>query len=218
MTAARPILRVGLTGGIACGKTTVAGFLVELGAFVVDADRIAHELIAPDGEAYAEVVARFGEAILDARGIVDRAALGKIVFRDAVARSTLNEIVHPKVAAETDRRIANYAIDGHSPVAVIDAALLVETGMYRRFPRLVVVRCSPEAQLQRLLARGLDSGEAIARIDAQAPLAEKLAVADYVIDTEATLRETRAQTESVYASLLGDFEREFGKPGERAPD
>jgi dephospho-CoA kinase len=216
MSAPRPILRVGLTGGIACGKTTVAGFLVELGAFVIDADGIAHELISPDGEAHAEVVARFGGAILDARGRIDRAALGKIVFHDPQARLALNGIVHPKVMAETNRRIEHYVLYGSAPIAVIDAALLVETGMYRKLQRLVVVRCSQEAQIQRLLARGLDSREALARIDAQAPPDEKVAAADYVIDAETTLKETRAQTDSVYASLLADFEKEYGAPGERA--
>jgi dephospho-CoA kinase len=217
MSPGRPILKTGLTGGIASGKTTVAGFLSELGAFVIDADAIAHDAISPGGEAFDEVVERFGPGILDPQGRIQRTALGQIVFRDAEARRSLNEIVHPRVIAETDRRIGRYLLTGHAPVSVVDAALLVEAGMFRTFERLIVVRCSPDVQLRRLLARGLDPKEALLRIDAQAPLEDKLAVADYVVDTETTLHETRKQTEAVYAALLSDFEKKYGEPGERRP-
>ncbi len=211
----RAILRAGLTGGIASGKTTVAGFFAELGAYVLDADRIAHDLIRRDGEAFVEVVARFGDSILDEAGEIRRPALGRIVFSDPAALADLNAILHPRILPEAERRIAHYLGGGHATVAVLDAALLVEAGIHRKLDRLVVVRCSRDAQVRRLLARGMSSAEAEARIDAQAPLEEKIAVADYVIDTETTLRETRSQTERTYARLVGDFEEKFGPPGSR---
>lgn len=211
----RSILRAGLTGGIASGKTTVAGFFAELGAFVLDADRIAHDLIRRDGEAYVEVVARFGESILDEAREIRRPALGRIVFSDPSALADLNAILHPRILAESERRIAHYSGSGHATVAILDAALLVEAGIHRKLDRLVVVRCSRDAQVRRLLARGMSAAAAAARIDAQAPLEEKVAAADYVIDTETTLRETRSQTERTYARLVGDFEEKFGPPGSR---
>jgi dephospho-CoA kinase len=206
----RPILRVGLTGGIASGKTTVSRILTELGAFVLDADAFARTAMEPGGGAYDRVVKRFGTTILDEDGRIVRPRLAQIVFHDDEARKSLNAIVHPVVLAEADRRIAEYAPRGVAPVTVFDAALLVESGLYRRFHRVVVVRCTRETQIRRLLARdGVSTTEAEARIDSQAPLEDKLAIADYVVDTEGTLRETRKQTEGVYASLLSDFEREF---------
>jgi dephospho-CoA kinase len=203
MTPPRPILRVGLTGGIASGKTTVSGFLTDLGAHVIDADRIVHDLLGSPGETRDEILARFGDAVRAADGSIDRKALGALVFRDAEARRALNAIVHPRVRAETERRIERLAREGGARVAVLDAALLVETGLHRSLDSLIVVRCSPVTQRKRLLARGLSELEADARIAAQAPLEDKLAVADHVIDTETSLDETRAQTAAVYASLRG---------------
>ena len=211
MAGSRPILRVGLTGGIASGKTTAAQILAELGAFVIDADRLAHAVMEPGASAYARVVDRFGPGILDDSGWIVRARLVELVFHDDEARLALNEIVHPEVMAAAARRIADYAPDGRAPIALFEAALLVETGHYRDFHRLIVVRCSRETQIRRLLARdGLSTDEAEARIDSQTALENKLAVADYVIDTEGTLRELQKVVAGVYASLLGDFEREFG--------
>lgn len=208
----RAILRVGLTGGVASGKTTVGRILAEHGALLLDADLLAHSAMAPGGALHDAVVARFGRQILDGRGDIDRARLGALVFGDALARAALNAIVHPEVRAEVERRIADYT--GHSPIAVFDAALLVETGAHRDFHKLVVVRCRVETQLRRLTARGaLATGEARTRIAAQAPLEHKLALADYVVDTEGTLRETRVQVDALYASLLHDFEERFGPPG-----
>jgi len=205
----RPILRAGLTGGIASGKTTVAGFLSELGAFTLDADRIVHEMLAPGGEAVDEVVKRFGLGFLDSSGGIDRRALGARVFADETLRRALNDIVHPGVRLEIDRRIEEHRTARDAgPIVVVEAALLVETGRHREFDRLVVVRCARETQIARLAQRGgLTRSEAEARIDAQAPLADKLAVADYVIDTETSPSRTRRRTETVYRALLRDFER-----------
>jgi dephospho-CoA kinase len=207
----RPILRAGLTGGIGSGKTTVAGFLEELGACRIDADRIAHALIEPGGAAYAPVVERFGREILDREGRIRRYVLAGIVFRDPEARAALNALTHPLVIAEIDRLSRSCAEAGKSPLVVVDAALLVESGVYRSLDKLIVLRCSRETQLRRLLARGdLAPEDALARINSQAPLDAKLAFADYVIDTETTLEETRRETERVHAALLADHARMFG--------
>jgi len=209
----RPVFSVGLTGGIASGKSTVAGFLAELGAYLVDADRIAHGLLAPGGHAVDAVVDRFGTDVLAAAGGIDREALGRLVFAAPDARHALEAIVHPAVREEMTRLVEAYRqTEEGPPVAVIDAALLVETGRHRTLDRLIVLRCGRAVQLDRLEKRGLTREEAEARLEAQAPLAEKLAVADYVIDTETDLDETRAQTGRVWERLLADFETRYGEP------
>jgi dephospho-CoA kinase len=214
MNESGPILRVGLTGGIASGKTTVADLLAGLGVFVLDADAVAHSVMEPGAPAYDPVVERFGKSILDEDGRIVRRLLAQMVFHDREARLALNAIVHPEVMAEANRRIGEYAPHARTRISVFDAALLVESGLYKQFHRLIVASCSRDTQIRRLLVRdGLSPSEAEARIDSQAPLTEKLAVADYVVDTEGTLRETRKQTEGVYSALLNDFKREFGAPG-----
>jgi dephospho-CoA kinase len=216
VSATRPILRVGLTGGIASGKTTVAGFLAELGAFVVDADAVAHEVADAGGTAHAALRERFGDDAFDAAGRLRRAELAARVFADPDAMAALNAIVHPRVLAEVERRIERQRAAGHAPVAVVEAALLVETGAHARFDRLVVARCGRETQLWRLVARsGLSPDQALARIATQLPLEAKLAQAHYVIDTDTTLRETRLATAAVWTALLADFERLYGPPGTR---
>jgi dephospho-CoA kinase len=166
--------RVGLTGGLAAGKSTVASFFRELGAFHVDADLIAHALLAPGGAAVREVVARFGESIVGADGAVDRKALAAVVFADPRALADLNAIVHPKVRAEIARRIADEESNAAaSPVALVDAALLVESGIHRDLDALIVVACTEATQVARAVARGgLTEAEARARVAAQAPLRE----------------------------------------------
>ncbi|HEX6849901.1 MAG TPA: dephospho-CoA kinase [Candidatus Polarisedimenticolaceae bacterium] len=205
--ATRPVLRVGLTGGIASGKTTVASLLAERGAFVLDADRIGHDLIAPGGAAHAGVVARFGPAIVEPDGSISRPRLAAIVFADDEARRALDALVHPHILPEVERLLAAYLETGRALVAVVDAALLVEAGMTRAFHRLVVVRCVRETQIRRLMTRnGLTQQEAERRIDVQAPLKTKLAAADYVIDTDGTMRQTREQVDRLWRDLLGDYE------------
>ena len=200
--AAPRLLRVGLTGGIASGKSTVAKLLGDLGAVVLDADRVAHDVMAPGKAAFDRVAARFGPAILAPDGTIDRRALGAIVFRDAAARLDLEAIVHPAVIEEIERRIGALEAGGLARVAVIDAALLVESGYHRRVDRVIVLRCARGAQIERLLARGLSRDAAEARLAAQLPLEEKLAVAHYVIDTDIPLAETRTQVEATWAALL----------------
>ena len=210
MTEIPPILRVGLTGGVASGKSTVATMLSEFGAFVVDADRLVHEITSPGRADFDRVVSRFGPGILDEDGKIDRDRLGQIVFADAEARKALEQILHPGVRAEAAKRFEDAARHCGIRIGVFDAALLVETGAYRDFHRLIVVRCSRETQITRLRERNdLSPGQAETRLAAQAPLERKLAVADYVIDTEGPLDETRDQTAEVYSQLQRDFGQEF---------
>jgi dephospho-CoA kinase len=210
VTEVSPILRVGLTGGVASGKSTVAAMLSAHGALVVDADRLVHEITSPGRADFNRVVSHFGPAILDEDGKIDRARLGEIVFADTDARKALERILHPAVRAEAARRFEDGARELGIRIGVFDAALLVETGAHRDFHRLIVVRCSRETQIARLRERnGLSPDQAESRIAAQAPLERKLAVADYVIDTEGSLVETREQTARVYAQLQCDFDRQF---------
>ena len=204
MTDGPAILRVGLTGGIASGKSTVASFFRDLGAFILDADAIAHAIIEPGGTAHDEVVARFGPAIRDAFGRIDRTVLGPLAFGDPLARHDLEAIVHPRVRDEIGRRIGERREWGTAPIAIVDAALLVETGAWRDYDRLVVVRCSPDVQRQRLGERGITGTEAERRLDAQAFLDAKLAVADYVVDTETSLARTEDLTAGVWRRLVDD--------------
>jgi dephospho-CoA kinase len=199
-----PVLRVGLTGGLASGKSTVASILRDLGAYVIDADRIAHAIIAPGGAAHHPVVARFGAGILAEDGSIDRKKLAGIVFADPAAVRDLNAIVHPAVRDEIERRLTAHAgSPSPAPVAVVDAALLVESGIHESLDALVVVSCPVAVQLARALARGgLTEAEARARIAAQAPLSAKLAAADYVIDTSGTMDDTRRHTRVVWGSLV----------------
>jgi dephospho-CoA kinase len=203
------ILKAGLTGGIACGKSTVAGFLGELGASLIDADAIVHDLLAPGGATFDDVVSRFGEEILDQEGRIDRAVLGRIVFSEGAARQALNALVHPRVREAADRQMRAFAERGER-IAVYDAALLVETGAHHELDRLIVAHCSAETQLARLRERdGLAENEALARIAAQAPLEEKLALADYLIGTDGSLEETRHRTAEVYRGLVEDYRITF---------
>ncbi|HVQ35276.1 MAG TPA: dephospho-CoA kinase [Candidatus Bathyarchaeia archaeon] len=196
------MVRAGLTGGLASGKSTVAAMFRRRGALHLDADAIAHELLAPGGGAEAPVLERFGPSILGADGAIDRGALGAIVFSDPAALSDLNAIVHPKVREEIARRLAREASSASpAEVALVDAPLLVEAGMHRELDAIVVVTCPPEVQVARAVARGMREDEARRRIAAQAPVEEKLAVADVVIDNGGTLEETEAQVRTAWDRL-----------------
>lgn len=186
-------LLIGLTGNIATGKSTVAQMLAEMGATVIDADRVAHEVMRAGGPVHAAVVAAFGAEVLGADGEIDRGRLGARVFADPAALATLEAIVHPAVIEEVDRRIAAAPTD----VVVIEAIKLIEAGMAERYDSLWVTACPVEAQVQRLMAgRGLSRQEALVRIEAQPPQADKIARADVVIDTDCSLEETRAQVKA----------------------
>jgi dephospho-CoA kinase len=195
------MLKVGLTGGIACGKSHVLCRLAEAGFAVLDLDVVAHEVVAPGGPAYADVVAAFGPSILDPSGVIDRKVLGARVFSDASARERLNAIVHPRIR-EAER--SHRARLKDAEVLIVDAALLVETGAHLRFDRLVVVDCPPEEQVRRLgLRDGLDERAARARIEAQMPTAEKRRFAHRVLDASGSAADTDREVAALVAELRG---------------
>jgi len=197
------MLHVGLTGNIASGKSTAARVFVELGARIIDADVIAHALLEPQTETYKKVVERFGRGIVKVDGTINRVKLGEIVFHDAAQRNLLNGIVHPEVRTEVLRQIFELEKDSTGGIIIIDAALMVESGFYKLYDRLIVIFCHPALQLARLISRdGLSIPEARARMAAQMPVEEKLQVANYKIDTSGTLRRTREQIEAVYRDLV----------------
>lgn len=195
------MLKAGLTGGIACGKSTVAAILREMGFRVLDADLLAHQLIEPGEPAHEEVLREFGREICDAQGRIDRARLGAIVFADPAKLAQLNRIVHPRVLEASDRQFAEWAKTEPHGMAFIEAALLVEAGYHRRLDRLVVVWCTPEQQRERLIARGMSSEEAQRRIGSQMPIEEKKRFATDLIDCSGTLEDTRKQVEALAARL-----------------
>jgi dephospho-CoA kinase len=195
------MLRAGLTGGIACGKSVVAAMLREFGCAVLEADPLAHELIEPGQPAFAEVVREFGPGVQGPGGRIDRAKLGAIVFADREKLSRLDGIVHPRVFEELERRLAELERPGGPQVAVVEAALLVETGYDRQLDRLIVVWCRPEQQRARLASRGLSPEQMESRIAAQMPVEEKRRRATDEIDNSGSLTETRQQVERLAAKL-----------------
>ena len=194
-------MRVGLTGGVASGKSTVSAMLAELGAVVVDADVLAREAVAPGSDGLAEVVAAFGPGVLTADGALDRPAVGAIVFADEAKRRVLEGIIHPRVRARAGE-IEAAAPEG--AVVVHDIPLLTETGQAGSFDAVVVVDVPVETQVERMVTlRGMSPEEAQSRVDAQASREERLAVATYVVDNTGTLEELRDRVHSVYAELAG---------------
>lgn len=187
--------QIGLTGNIACGKSTVLQELERLGAAVLDADAVAHQAMRSGTAVHAAIIAAFGLDILDAAGEIDRRALGAIVFRDPAALAQLEAIVHPAVVAYTEEWLGGLK----SEVAVIDAIKLIEAGIADRCDEVWVVTCPPEEQVRRLQAyRGLSEEEAWTRIRAQPPQQEKVDRADVVIDNSGSIGRTRAQVRSAY--------------------
>lgn len=195
------MLRLGLTGGIASGKSAVAAMLRELGFAVLDADSLAHKIIEPGQPAYEEVLREFGSAITDGQGRVDRGKLGALVFADRAKLDRLNAIVHPRVAEAVLRQFAEWQREGTRDAAFVEAALLIESGIHQHLDGLVVAWCRPEQQLERLAARGLSEGEARRRIAAQMPVEEKLRCATEKIDCSGTLEQTREQVQALAAKL-----------------
>ncbi len=206
------MLTVALTGGIACGKSVVAEIFRAKGCFVHSADRAAHALIAPGGAAFAPVLARFGDGILDPDGTIDRKKLGRIVFADPDSRKALDAIVHPAVIEETRRLMAEVAAGGRHALFVTEAALTIEAGFARFYDRVVVVTCAEEIRVRRLMARdGIGRDEALLKISSQMPQARKAARADYVIDASGSMAETVERTERVHALLMRDAELGAGR-------
>jgi dephospho-CoA kinase len=195
------MLRLGLTGGIASGKSAVAAMLREMGFAVLDADSLAHRLIEPGNLAYDEARGEFGQAVLAPGGHVDRAKLSAIVFNDRARLDRLNTIVHPRVAEIVFRQFAEWERNGARDAAFVEAALLIESGIHKKLDGLVVAWCEPEQQLERLVARGLSEAEARRRIAAQLPVAEKLRLATEKIDCSGSLEQTRLQVQALAGKL-----------------
>jgi dephospho-CoA kinase len=195
------MLRVGLTGGIASGKTTVASMLRERDVPVLDADPLGHALLEPGQAAYEETVAAFGKDILDAYGNVNRAKLGALIFADAEKRARLNQILHPRILQVVQKWFAALDEPDGPAFAVVEAALLVEANYTSNLDKLIVCWCRPEQQMERLLQRGLTEQEAQRRSAAQMPLDEKRKRADIVIDCSGSFEETERQVHQTVEQL-----------------
>jgi dephospho-CoA kinase len=185
--------KLGLTGGIASGKSTVAGMLRELGFDLIFADEISRRLLDPGEAAYEETIREFGREIVLADGTLDRKKIAAIVFADRNKLDRLNAIIHPRVEAQILKQFADWAEEGNRKVAFVEAALLVEAGYMKNLDGLVVTWCKPEQQLERLTARGMTEQEAQSRIAAQMPVEEKLKLATYKVDCSQSIEETRRQ-------------------------
>jgi dephospho-CoA kinase len=194
--------RVGLTGSIAVGKTFVCSVFRELGCAVLDADQVARDVVEPGSKGLELVVDRFGSSVVFPDGSLDRAKLGSIVFADEEKRLALNSIIHPLVFEAQERWIKEREAEDPDGIAIIDAALMIESGGYRRFDKLIVVWCEPELQLQRLMARdNLSLADAQKRIAAQMSQEEKKGYADFLIDTSKDRDNTRRQVADVFEQL-----------------
>jgi dephospho-CoA kinase len=196
------MLEVGLTGGLASGKSFVGRALAELGCFLIQADDLGHQAIEPGGEAYEGVVQEFGRAFLNPDGTIDRRRLAAEVFGQPDRLEKLNALVHPPVRARARKLADAFAEREPDGIAVTEAAILVETGRYRDYARLIVAVCTREQQIERAMARNqLTREEALDRLRRQMPLAEKVKYADYVVDTSGAREHTLEQTRAVYQSL-----------------
>jgi dephospho-CoA kinase len=195
------MLRYGLTGGIASGKSTVAGMLRELGFPVIEADRVAHQVMEPGQSAYNEVVSVFGDAILDSDKRINRSSLAAIVFNDHEKLTQLNGIIHPRVEEAMLEQFAALERSAQYPAAFVEAALIFEAGLHKKLDGVVVARCLPEQQLARLMQRGLSEAEASKRIAMQMPVAKKLALATEKIDCSGSIEQTRRQAEALAEKL-----------------
>jgi dephospho-CoA kinase len=196
------MIRAGLTGGLATGKSFVGKTLEQLGCHVVRADDLGHQVLLPGGEAYEGVLAEFGRGILADDGTIDRRKLAAVVFGDPDKLAHLNNLVHPAVFRREDEFIENARLADPSGIIVVEAAILIETGSYRRFDRVILAVCTPEQQVERAMRRdGATREEVLARLSRQMPLEEKRKFADYVIDTSGTKERTIEQTREVYESL-----------------
>ena len=197
------MFRVGLTGGLASGKSFVGRALADLGCLLIQADELGHQVLEPGGEAYAGVIREFGPKIVRADGTIDRPKLAALVFHDSQRLAALNALVHPPVWDRERRLMDEYAAAHPHGIAVVEAAILVETGSYSNYSKLIVAVCSEEQQIERAMSRdGMTREQVLDRLSRQMPLAEKIKYADYVIDTSGAKENTLAQTRAVYQALL----------------
>lgn len=196
------MLRVGLTGGLGSGKSFVGQALRSLGCYWIQADDLGHQVLLPGGEAYAAVAAEFGPSVLNADGFIDRRAVAASVFENPERLARLNALVHPAVIRREEREIAAIAASDPDAIVIVEAAILVETGSYKRFDKLIVAVCEPEQQIERAMKReGMTREDAESRIRRQLSNAEKARVADYVIDTSGSKERTLEQIKAMYESL-----------------
>ena len=195
------MLRVGLTGGIASGKSTVASLLRDQDCMVLEMDPLGHELLEPGQSAYDEVVREFGNSILGPGDAIDRAKLGAIVFADAAKRARLNQILHPRILDVVLKWFAALDRPGGPEFAVVEAALIVESGFHKQLDNLIVCWATPAQQMERLIARGLTREQAELRISSQMPAEEKRRLANEVIDCSGSMEETERQVKSVVERL-----------------
>ncbi len=193
---------VGLTGGIASGKSAVSRMLSECGAQIIDADALAHRAIEPDRHSFNQIVDAFGAEVLNPDRTIDRTRLGRVIFHDPEKRAWLNAIVHPAVFADAERRRQEICQQDPKAVVIFDAALLIETGAHELMDKVILVTADRRTQLKRLMARdGLSREEALARIDAQLPVGRKKRCADYVIDGTRDPDAIRAAVGKIYVEL-----------------
>jgi dephospho-CoA kinase len=196
------MLRVGLTGGLASGKSFVGEALASLGCHLLKADDLGHQLLQPGTQVYEKVVEAFGPGILDSQGRIVRRALAALVFENPEKLALLNSLVHPAVIEEEERWMQQIAASDPHGIAIVEAAILIETGSYRRFDRIVLAVCSDEQQIARAMKRdGLTREEALARLQRQMPLAEKRKFADFIIDTSGEKEQTLVQVHRLYEEL-----------------
>ena len=197
------MLRVGLTGSIGVGKSFVASVFVELGCHVLDADQTAREVVMPGSRGLEALVEVFGEGILATDGTLDRKRLGTLIFADQSKRERLNHILHPFIIARQDEILNAWEAEDPDGIGIVDAALMIESGGYKRFDKLIVVHCRPEVQLERLMLRDkLSRDEALRRINSQMPQEEKQKFADYLIDTSDGFELTRSRTVQIHQELI----------------
>lgn len=197
------MLRVGLTGSIGVGKSYVAGILAELGCHVLDADQTARAVVEKGTKGLEAVVETFGATVLQQDGTLDRQQLGTLIFSDPQKRELLNSILHPHIIAAQEEQLRRWQVEDPNGIAVVDAALMIESGSYKRFGKLIVVHCQSEIQLQRLMVRDqLTRDEALKRVSSQMSQLEKQKFADYLIDTSDGFADTRRQTTAVYDQLV----------------
>jgi len=196
------MLEVGLTGGLACGKTFVGEALVELGCHLIQADELGHQVLLPSGEAYADVVREFGQGILNEDGTIDRKRLAAEVFGKPERLETLNRLVHPHVFGRERELIGQFARSDPRGIVVVEAAILIETGTYKNYDRLILVECEEQQQIERSLKRDhTDRAGVLARLSRQMLPAEKRKFAHYVIDTSGSKEQTLRRVREVYEAL-----------------
>jgi dephospho-CoA kinase len=197
------VTRVGLTGGLACGKSFVGKVLEGLGGHLIHADELGHRALAPAGEAYQPVIAGFGREILDPSGQIDRRRLAALVFGNPAKLDALNAIVHPAVHRLQESLEREFLARDPQGIIVVEAAILIETGTYKNYDRIILVTCREEQQIERALSRGgVTLPDVQARLSRQLPLEEKRKFADYVIDTSGSKEDTARQTGEVWKELL----------------